>query len=222
MEPWLFGLIAFAVIGLAALLLANRADRRRAREIRETMSNPPDRPIPALGDDAPSPDYLLEEQAFTPPPGAEPTELDEDTRQAIRAQLTHATRIDGGYPRKEFATDTPTGWAVLYQPSVLVSNDEIVSLRELLPVIAASAGRPLVLVAPGFSRDVIDTLAVNRIQDKLAVCPVVTDHDPADLAHLVGGAALDGTDLQAGYVPASALGQPGLWVSARTESWLIR
>lgn len=223
MEPWQIGLIVFAALGLAVLSIAYVRDRTTARRVKEALKSPPDRDIPRFDPSVPRPEYLTELESRDDPPGVASTALTDDDRVALRELITTdaAHRMVGGYPIREFATDRDTGWSVLDGPVVLIAADEVTSMRELLPVIETAAQRPLVIVAPGFSNEVVDTLRVNKSQRKLRVCPVLTAEDPHVLAGLLDGQPLTGSDLRSGYVPDAALGHPSRWVCDDSQSWII-
>ncbi|WP_028709712.1 hypothetical protein [Propionicicella superfundia] len=223
MEAWQIGLIVFAIVGAAALVLAYRRDRTTAARVKEALRNPPDRQIPGLDPATSAPHYLTDAESRQSPAGAPSTDLNAEQRKALHDRLdtTEVARIPGGYPQREFATDSPTGWAVLDDPLVLVSSDEITAMRELLPVLALLDEHPLVVVAPGFTADVVDTLRANKTRRALSVCPVITDHGPAALADLVDGRPLTAADLQAGYVPRDALGRARRWISDAKQSWIV-
>jgi hypothetical protein len=154
--------------------------------------------------------------------GAASTDLTADERTSLRSRLdAEATRIAGGYVQRAFATDSATKWAVLDEPLVLVASDTVSTMRELLPVLALLDGHALVITAPGYAGDVVDTLRANRTQRTLRVCAVTTDHDPTDLAALVHGRPTTAADRQAGYIPRESLGRPQRWVSDSAASWII-
>ncbi len=221
MEAWQIGLVVFALVGAAALWLAYRRDTVTARRRREVMHNPPERDIPALNGQETSPTYLSDEDSQRTPRGAPSTELSVERRSDLQASLSDAVKFAGGYATRDFITDSVTGWAVCDHPRVLLVSDGIHSMRELLPVIALLDGDPLVLVAPRIGDDVVDTLRANQTQRTLAVCPVLFEGDLGPVAEAVNGLCLNSAKLQAGYVPAEALGRAETWVSDGSRSWVV-
>ncbi len=121
-------------------------------------------------------------------------------------------------------TDPASGWAVLDQPVVVVSASDITAIRELLPLLERSAmsSRPLLIAAPSIAGDVLSTLEVNVIQQKLRVLALTADkHTLATIAAHTGARPLERGDLQAGYFPADQLGRCDRWISDKKHSWLL-
>lgn len=224
MELWQIGLIVLGVGGLAALVMASRADRRSAARVKAAIKNPPDREIPKFDPATPAPEYLAELEARTEPPAAPSTELTAADRAELRRALDSgsAVKMTDGYPYRDFATDSETGWAVLPNALILYAADEVTSMRELLAIIElVGASESLVVVAPKFADEVVDTLRVNKIQRKLRVVAVLSAADPAPMIAVTGGEPVPGRDLQAGYVPRATLGTAAQWVSSPDASWAI-
>ena len=69
--------------------------------------------------------------------------------------------------------------------------------------------RALVVVAPSLATDVLATLEVNVIQQKLRLLAVTTQDQNmlTRIAELTGATLLERSDLQAGYVPSEQLGR---------------
>ncbi len=225
MELWQIGLIALAVAGLIALIVANRADRRSAARREVAIHSVPDREIPRLDPATPAPEYVTETVARQEPTGAPSTELDSAARAALRRLVASekAIQLAAGYPDRAFATDSVTGWAVLPSPLILYVAERVTSMRELLPVLELldAVSQSLVVVAPGFADEVVDTLRVNKIQRKLRVVPVPTSANLTRIITATGGDVVTAQDMQAGYLPREALGTASQWVSSRDASWVI-
>lgn len=226
-EGWQLGLIAVLVVGIAVILVGAISDRGRDRRRRREMLAPPERHIPHLAPDAPAPRYISQPQAHRPPPGAETAELSAAERERLREAIaaSSVTSVDVGYSTPGLVTDPPTGWSVLTDPAVLVTEAELTSIRELLAVLErrGPSGRPLVLAAPGISRELVDTFAVNHIQGLMTVLPLVAG-DPADrqrIADATGATPVSRVDLRSGYLAPDALGACRTWVATQDRSYLL-
>ena len=115
--------------------------------------------------------------------------------------------------------------AVMGTHVVALCGEPVLTVRELLPVVerAQRAGRPLVVAAPEFSTEVIDTLAANTVRGKEQCIPVVVTADQsAQITEHTLATALPHSDLQAGWVPEAALGTVETWVSDRNRSWMVQ
>lgn len=222
MDWW--GIAIIVVVGFAVVAYGYFDDKRRTREREAEMQAPPRRDIPRFDPKETSPEYLSELQARTRPEKLPSTDLNDLTRTDLRAAMIGAAEIDAGVSSKSFVTDAPTGWTVAADPMVAVLADRVDTVRELLPLLekAHTAGRPLVLTAPGFDTDVLDTLAANTTQGKVQCIPVVVDAEQSErVAALTLATPLLHTDLQAGWAPDEALGTIGTWLSDKKRSWLI-
>ncbi|HEY5788662.1 MAG TPA: hypothetical protein VIT65_28210 [Microlunatus sp.] len=228
MEGWQVGLIAVLAIGLVAIVFGAVRDRRINERRRREMLAPPERSIPKFSPDAPTPNYLSELQARRPPPDARPTDLAEAERDELRTAMEapDTTVIDRGYATEDLVTDPATGWSVLRQPSVLVADAEIATVRELLGVLENQlpTGRPLVVVAPGLSVELLSTFAVNHIRQVITVLPVIVTEEAARrrVATMTGAQPMSHLDLQSGYLAPGALGTCTTWVSTTRQSYLLR
>lgn len=223
MEAWHIGLIVFAVVGLAALLVANRRDRFTARQIKQAMANPPDRPIPGVDNTAQAPTYLTEDKAFLAPHGAASTRLTDQQRTELRAGITDpsAVHVSAGWASPHFITDEPTGWSTVPQPRIIAIDDPLKSEREVLPFLEVAHGAGLVLIAAGFSQHLLDVLAVNAIQRTMKICPVVAHGDVEAIADSLGIIPVSQEDAKAGYLPQESWGEAEWWISSEKESWAL-
>ena len=226
MDPWQVGLIAVIVIGLGLIIFGALWDRARNRRRAAEMLAPPPRTIPQFRPDAPAPHYLSDLQARRPPPDRRRTDLTPEERETITRQIADAqtVTVPVGYASKDFVTDPASGWAVLDRPAVLVCAEPVETFRELLSVLErlVLSRTPLVIVAPSLAPDVLATLEVNQIQQKmslLAITPKAADL-PA-LATACGATIMDRADLRSGYATPDQLGRCERWVSTAKASHLI-
>lgn len=226
MDLWQVGLITVIVIGLGLIIFGALWDRHRNRRRAAEMLAPPPRTIPQFRPNAPAPHYLSDLQAHRPPADPTPTALTAEDREAITRQLADAqtVTIPAGYASKDFVTDPATGWAVLDRPAVLVCAEPVDTIRELLSVLErlVMSRTPLVIAAPSLAPEVLSTLEVNQIQQKmrlLAVTPKAAELPT--LATACGATITDRADLRSGYAPPEQLGRCERWVSTPKTSHVI-
>jgi len=105
-------------------------------------------------------------------------------------------QFDRGYLSPYFVTNTEKMEADLDSPYILIYDKKISSMKELLPVLEASAqtGKPLVIIAEEVEGEALATLVVNKIRGALRVAAVKApgfgDRRKAmleDIAVLTGG-----------------------------------
>ncbi len=224
MDPWIIGLVAVIVIGLAVITYGALSDRARNQRRAAEMLAPPQRNIPRFTPDAPSPQYLSELQARRPPVDAPPTDLTSEERHHISQSFKGAPTLSTGYATRDFITDPTSSWAVLDHPRILVCAEPVESFREILSVCEKliMARAPLIIAAPAFAQPVLDTLGVNAIQHTMQLLAVTPNQsDLAQLSQVTGATALSRSDLQAGYVLPEHLGSCDRWVSSATKSFVI-
>ena len=226
MDLWQVGLIAVIVIGLGLIIFGALWDRAQNRRRAAEMLAPPPRTIPQFRPDSPAPHYLSDLQARRPPPDRTSTELTPEDRQAITRQIAdvQTVTIPAGYASKDFVTDSDSGWAVLDRPAVLVCGEPVENIRELLSVLErlVMSRTPLVIVAPRLAPEVLSTLEVNQIQQKMHLLAVIPKAaDLPNLATACGATIMDRADLRSGYAPPGQLGRCERWVSTAKASHVI-
>lgn len=221
---WL-GIGIIVVVGLALVAIGIITDRRKTSRQVEAMTAPPRRDIPGLDPKSAPPAYLGEAQARTRPAHALSTELSTSHRDDVRSAIKQTAPIPAGYPDSSWITDPPTGWAVLDHPLILVCDDPIETMRELLTPIerAKREGHPLVLVAPAFNDEVIDTLRANLVQGTFPGLPltVVSAAGREVLCQRVQARPVSRDDLRSGYLDPNALGVCQTWIADAHQSWAI-
>ncbi len=224
MDIGYLGIALVLVLGVAIVAYGWLADRTDTKRRQEALTQPPDRPIPGHPADAPSPAYLSEDEALRGPAKPSTLQLTDDARTRLQQRLTGAPSLAYGYADPIFANDPTSGLCVLSRPRVLVAAEEVTTVRELLSFLEKSsrAKRGVVVVAPGFAREVLATLAVNASQRTLDCVAVVMPEmgQRRALCSLVGAAPVSRQDLRAGYVPPS-LGACEIWVSNAERSWIL-
>ncbi len=105
-------------------------------------------------------------------------------------------QFDRGYLSPYFVTNTEKMEADLDNPYILIYDKKIASMKELLPILEASAqtGKPLLIIAEEVEGEALATLVVNKIRGALRVAAVKApgfgDRRKAmleDIAVLTGG-----------------------------------
>jgi chaperonin GroEL len=108
-------------------------------------------------------------------------------------------QFDRGYLSPYFVTNTEKMEADLENPYILIYDKKISSMKELLPVLEATAqtGKPLVIISEDVDGEALATLVVNKIRGALKVAAVKApgfgDRRKAmleDIAILTGGTVI--------------------------------
>ena len=114
-------------------------------------------------------------------------------------EVVEGMQFDQGYLSPYFATDTENMETELEDPYILIYEKKISAMKDLLPVLEASAksGKPLMIIAEDVDGEALATLVVNKIRGTLKVCAVKApgygDRRKAmleDIAILTGGRAI--------------------------------
>ncbi len=225
MDAGTWGIVAVLVVGTAVVAYGWLSDRAATRRQQELLSRPPERTIPRFHPDAQRPRYLSELEAAVRPENLRATELSDAARTSLRKRVAGAPTFAAGWALDGFVTDSPSGWAVLDDPLILICADDLTTMREALPAVkhARATGRPLVIVAPSVSDEVAATLQANNVQGTLA-CILVTLPSPDQrrtLTSLTGAQLVPIEDLRADWLPLPHLGTCATWVSDRKSSWVL-
>ena len=88
--------------------------------------------------------------------------------------VVEGMQFDRGYISPYFVTDTEKMEADLESPFILIHDKKISTMKDLLPVLEATAqtGRPLMIIAEDIDGEALATLVVNRLRGSLKVCAV--------------------------------------------------
>ncbi len=88
--------------------------------------------------------------------------------------VVEGMQFDRGYISPYFVTDTEKMLADLENPYILIHDKKISTMKDLLPVLEATAqtGRPLMIIAEDIDGEALATLVVNRLRGSLKVCAV--------------------------------------------------
>jgi chaperonin GroEL len=89
-------------------------------------------------------------------------------------EVVEGMQFDRGYLSPYFVTDAETMEAVLENPTVLLSEKKISSMRDMLPILeeVAKLGRPILIIAEDVEGEALATLVVNKLRGTLKVAAV--------------------------------------------------
>lgn len=89
-------------------------------------------------------------------------------------EVVEGMQFDRGYISAYFVTNTEKMEAELENPFILIYDKKISSMKDMLPVLEATAqnGRPLLIISEDVEGEALATLVVNRLRGSLKVCAV--------------------------------------------------
>ncbi len=156
--------------------------------------------------------------------------IEESQGTKIEREYQEGVRWDSGWVSSAFATDTDRNEAVLINPLVLLTDNEITSAAELLPLLEqlmAAGERALAIVSNGMRTPAIALLLANKEKEMLAPlainAPFYGDQKRAvleDIAILTGGQVI--SDVLGRSLADTKLGDLGrarrVWANQRAFS----
>ena len=100
--------------------------------------------------------------------------VDEAKGTETTVDIVEGMQFDRGYISPYFVTDTEKMECVMDSPFILLHDKKISNLKDILPVLEATAqsGRPLLIIAEDVDQDALAALVVNRLRGSLKVCAV--------------------------------------------------
>src|SRR5438128_1498979 len=89
-------------------------------------------------------------------------------------EVVEGMQFDRGYLSPYFVTDPDRMETVLETPYILIHEDKIGNMRDLLPLLEATAreGKPLLIIAEDVEGEALATLVVNKLRGTLNACAV--------------------------------------------------
>ncbi|MBQ8423362.1 MAG: chaperonin GroEL [Coprobacter sp.] len=89
-------------------------------------------------------------------------------------EIVEGMQFDRGYISPYFVTNTEKMECEMENPFILIFDKKISSLKEMLPILEATAqsGRPLLIIAEDVDSEALATLVVNRLRGSLKICAV--------------------------------------------------
>jgi chaperonin GroEL len=100
--------------------------------------------------------------------------VDEAKGTETTIDIVEGMQFDRGYISPYFVTNTEKMECEMESPYILIYDKKISNLKDLLPVLEATAqsGRPLLIVAEDVDQEALATLVVNRLRGSLKICAV--------------------------------------------------
>ena len=89
-------------------------------------------------------------------------------------EVVEGMQFDRGYISPYFVTNTEKMECEMENPFILIFDKKISTLKDMLPILEASAqsGRPLLIIAEDVDSEALATLVVNRLRGSLKICAV--------------------------------------------------
>ncbi|MBO4978360.1 MAG: chaperonin GroEL [Muribaculaceae bacterium] len=100
--------------------------------------------------------------------------VDEAKGTETTIEVVEGMQFDRGYISPYFVTDTEKMECVMDSPLLLLYDKKISNLKDILPILEATAqsGRPLLIIAEDVDQDALAALVVNRLRGSLKICAV--------------------------------------------------
>ncbi len=100
--------------------------------------------------------------------------IEESKSSDTYVDVVEGMQFDRGYISPYFVTDTEKMEAVMENPYILIHDKKISTMKDLLPVLEASAqdGRPLLIIAEDIDGEALATLVVNKLRGSLKIAAV--------------------------------------------------
>ena len=100
--------------------------------------------------------------------------VDEAKGTETTVDIVEGMQFDRGYISPYFVTDTEKMECVMENPFILLYDKKISNIKDILPVLEATAqsGRGLVIISEDVDNEALATLVVNRLRGSLKVCAV--------------------------------------------------
>ncbi|MCI8997478.1 MAG: chaperonin GroEL [Muribaculaceae bacterium] len=100
--------------------------------------------------------------------------VDEAKGTETTVDIVEGMQFDRGYISPYFVTNTEKMECVMENPYILIYDKKISNIKDILPVLEATAqsGRGLLIVSEDVDQEALATLVVNRLRGSLKVCAV--------------------------------------------------
>lgn len=100
--------------------------------------------------------------------------VDEAKGTETTVDIVEGMQFDRGYISPYFVTNAEKMEGVFENPYILIYDKKISNLKDMLPILEATAqsGRPLLIIAEDVDQEALATLVVNRLRGSLKVCAV--------------------------------------------------
>ncbi len=100
--------------------------------------------------------------------------VDEAKGTETTVDIVEGMQFDRGYISPYFVTNPEKMECEMDSPYVLIFDKKISNLKDMLPILEATAqsGRPLLVIAEDVDQEALATLVVNRLRGSLKICAV--------------------------------------------------
>ncbi len=100
--------------------------------------------------------------------------IEESKSSDTYVDVVEGMQFDRGYISPYFVTDTEKMEAVLENPYILIHDKKISTMKDLLPILEATAqnGRPLLIISEDVDGEALATLVVNKLRGSLKIAAV--------------------------------------------------
>ncbi len=100
--------------------------------------------------------------------------VDEAKGTETTIEVVEGMQFDRGYISAYFVTDAEKMECAMDNPFILLYDKKISNLKDILPILEATAqsGRPLLIIAEDVDQDALAALVVNRLRGSLKICAV--------------------------------------------------
>ena len=100
--------------------------------------------------------------------------VDEANGTETTVDIVEGMQFDRGYISPYFVTNPEKMECEMESPYVLLYDKKISNLKDMLPILEATAqsGRPLLVIAEDVDQEALATLVVNRLRGSLKICAV--------------------------------------------------
>ncbi len=100
--------------------------------------------------------------------------VDEAKGTETTIEVVEGMQFDRGYISPYFVTDTEQMECGMDKPYSLLFDKKISNLKDILPILEATAqsGRPLLIIAEDVDQDALAALVLNRLRGSLKICAV--------------------------------------------------
>ena len=100
--------------------------------------------------------------------------VDEAKGTETTIDIVEGMQFDRGYISPYFVTNAEKMECEMDNPYILIYDKKISNLKDMLPVLEATAqsGRPLLIIAEDVDNEALATLVVNRLRGSLKICAV--------------------------------------------------
>lgn len=100
--------------------------------------------------------------------------VDEAKGTETTIEIVEGMQFDRGYISPYFVTDTEKMECQMDSPLILLHDKKISNLKDILPILEATAqsGRPLLIIAEDVDQDALAALVLNRLRGSLKICAI--------------------------------------------------